>query len=297
MQEVPTNKIECTDAQANQHKISWHELVTNCNRLIQEHDLSNKKVYGVPRGGAVIVGLCFALDSTITIVNDPSKASYIIDDLIDTGATREQFKHHQAQFITLYDKTVSKAIRDSWLIFPYEEVLDRERESHVERLLETYGYNLTGSGLKETPKRFIKAWNELLIAEEPRLTIFDANGYNQMIVDKDIPFYSLCEHHILPFFGTVKVGYIPNDSIIGLSKIARVVDYFSHRLNTQEYLADNIANYIQNKLNPKGVAVVIKARHLCKEMRGAKQKGEMVTASLRGCFMDDNKTREEFYAI
>ena len=118
-----------------------------------------------------------------------------------------------------------------------------------------------------------------------------------MIVDKDIPFYSLCEHHILPFFGTVKIGYIPDKKIIGLSKLARIVEHFSRRLNTQEYFADNIANYIETKLQPIGVAVVVKGRHLCKEMRGAKKQGEMVTASLRGVLRDDIKAREEFYKL
>jgi len=123
-------------------------------------------------------------------------------------------------------------------------------------------------GLIETPKRVMNAYKEILTAVEPKITIFDSNGYDQMIVEKDIPFYTLCEHHLLPFFGTVHIGYIPKKKIIGLSKLARIVHFFSHRLNTQEYLTKNISEFLQKKLNPRGCAVIIQARHLCKEMRG-----------------------------
>jgi len=152
-------------------------------------------------------------------------------------------------------------------------------------------------GVLETPQRAAKALSELLIAEEPKITVFDANGYDQMIIDKCIPFYTFCEHHLLPFFGTVKIGYIPNKKIIGLSKLARITEYFSKRLNTQEYFTQNIANYLQDKLEPLGVGVIVKARHLCKEMRGIKKPGEMVTSQLKGVFLQNQKVKEEFLLI
>lgn len=152
-------------------------------------------------------------------------------------------------------------------------------------------------GLKDTPIRVARAYNELLRADEPRITVFEANGYDQMIIDSGIEYYTFCEHHILPFFGTVKIGYLPNKKIIGLSKLARIVNYFSKRLNTQEYFTENIANYLQDKLNPKGVGVIVTGTHLCKVMRGAKSKGVMTTSALKGLFLEEKKVKEEFLAL
>lgn len=151
-------------------------------------------------------------------------------------------------------------------------------------------------GLQDTPRRVAKAYKELFFCEEPKLTTFSANGYDQLIIDKGIKYYTFCEHHLLPFFGTVKIGYLPDQSIIGLSKLARVVNYFSKRLNTQEYFTKNIADYIQNKLNPKGVGVIVTGTHLCKVMRGAKAEGEMVTSELLGVFRE-LAIREEFITL
>ncbi len=147
-------------------------------------------------------------------------------------------------------------------------------------------------GLKDTPKRYIKALTELLTPIEPNITLFDSNGYNELIIEKDIKYYSLCEHHILPFFGTITIAYIPNDSIIGLSKLSRIVEYWSKRLNTQEYLTDNIADYLMEKLNPKGIAVIANGRHMCKEMRGIKKEGTMITMAYRGILANPDKQLE-----
>ena len=151
-------------------------------------------------------------------------------------------------------------------------------------------------GQKETPARMVKVWEELLTAQEPKITIFESNGYDQMIIDNDIPYFTFCEHHVVPFFGKVKIGYIPDKHIVGLSKLARVVNYFSKRLNTQEYFTQNIANYLQEKLKPLGVGVVVTGRHLCREMRGARTNGEMTTSALLGAFRKQ-EVREEFIAL
>ena len=128
-------------------------------------------------------------------------------------------------------------------------------------------------------------------------TVFDANGYDQMIVEKNIQFYTFCEHHLLPFFGSVSIGYIPDDKIIGISKLPRTVDYFSKRLNTQEYFTNNIANDLDEILQPKGIGVVVQGRHLCQEMRGIKKKGSMITSCLKGCFRDDLTVKKEFLTL
>lgn len=152
-------------------------------------------------------------------------------------------------------------------------------------------------GLKETPRRVAKAWIELLTPHEPNLTVFQSNGYDQMIVSKEIQYHTFCEHHLIPFFGTVSIGYIPQGKIVGISKLARVVGYFARRLNTQEYFTQNVADYLQERLEPRGIGVIVKGRHLCQEMRGVKKKAEMVTSALHGLFKEDARTREEFLAL
>ena len=146
-------------------------------------------------------------------------------------------------------------------------------------------------GISETPQRVERFYREFFNYPEPKITVFSANGYDEMIVDKGIPYYTFCEHHILPFFGTVKIGYIPDKKIIGLSKLARIVKYFSRRLNTQEYFTKNIADYLQEKLAPKGVGVIVTGRHLCKEMRGIESRGEMITSALERHIFNRTKSK------
>ncbi len=149
-------------------------------------------------------------------------------------------------------------------------------------------------GLKDTPKRYIKALTEILTPQPFTFTTFDAQGYDQMIIEKGLEFHTLCEHHLLPFFGTVTIAYIPDKKIVGISKLARTVETFSKRLNTQEYFTNNIANFIEENLKPKGVAVLVEGRHMCKEMRGIKKRGNMITSCLKGVFLEDIKVKEEF---
>lgn len=155
----------------------------------------------------------------------------------------------------------------------------------------------TREGLINTPERMVKAYRELLTPIEPDITVFDSNGYDQMIIEKDIEYHTFCEHHLLPFFGKVKIGYIPSKKIIGLSKLPRIVEYFSHRLNTQEYFTQNIANYLQEKLEPLGIGVLVTGTHLCQKMRGVKKHGEMVTSTLKGIFLTQQSVKEEFLGL
>ncbi len=167
----------------------------------------------------------------------------------------------------------------------------------VEKLLLQLGEDVEREGLRETPARVAKAWVELLTHEDFKLTTFDANGYDQMVISRDIPFYTFCEHHMIPFFGTATVGYLPKDRIVGISKLARMVNAFSKRLNTQEHFTKDIADLLWRELQPLGVGVVMRGRHLCQEMRGAKVKAEMVTSQLLGLFRDDPKARAEFLEL
>tara|TARA_R100001443_G_scaffold65256_1_gene74569 strand:- start:311 stop:841 length:531 start_codon:yes stop_codon:yes gene_type:complete len=170
-------------------------------------------------------------------------------------------------------------------------------EKNISEFLELIGENPEREGIKDTPKRVAKAWKELLTPLEFNSTVFDANGYDQMIIEKGIKFYTFCEHHMIPFFGAVDIGYIPDKKIIGISKLPRSVEYFSKMLNTQEYFTNNIANYLESKLKPKGLGVVVRGRHLCQEMRGVKKQGEMMTSALKGIMLENGVARKEFFDL
>jgi GTP cyclohydrolase I len=170
----------------------------------------------------------------------------------------------------------------------------------IESLLVELGEDPDRQGLKATPDRVSRALRELTngYGLEPEEVIADAvfdQDYDEMVVLKDIPFYSLCEHHMLPFFGRVHVGYLPKGKVVGLSKIPRLVEVFSHRLQIQEQLTKQIAEALDGALSPKGVGVVVEARHLCMEMRGVeKPGGQMMTSCMLGTFRRDPRTRSEF---
>ncbi len=150
-------------------------------------------------------------------------------------------------------------------------------------------------GLQQTPFRVSHFLLDFLSPVEPQLTTFDSEGMDEMIIQINIPFYSFCEHHLVPFFGTGIIAYIPDQKIIGLSKLARVLDYFSRRFQNQERITMQVATLLMEKLQPKGVAVSLKARHLCMEMRGIRKAGtETITTFLTGAFRESEKTRNEF---
>jgi len=172
----------------------------------------------------------------------------------------------------------------------------------IKSLLEAVGENPEREGLQDTPLRVAKMYRETLKGyceeENPKITIFNnEEGYTEMIIDEGY-FYSMCEHHMMPFFGKVYVAYIPDKKIIGISKLARVVDHYAARLQVQERLTQQVAAYLQEVLQPRGVAVVMHARHLCREMRGIKKlNAHMTTSELLGVFKEDAKTRAEFLGL
>jgi len=170
----------------------------------------------------------------------------------------------------------------------------------VESLLVELGEDLDRQGLKATPDRVARALRELTSGYGVRPedviagAVFDQD-YDEMVVVKDIKFYSLCEHHMLPFFGQCHIGYLPKGKLVGLSKIPRLVEVFSHRLQIQEQLTREIAEALDGALSPRGVGVVVEARHLCMEMRGVETPGgRMITSCMLGTFRRDPRTRAEF---
>jgi len=178
-----------------------------------------------------------------------------------------------------------------------------ELQALVEQLLGLLGEDPTREGLLKTPERVAKALRFFTQGYQQDVEgVF--NGalysvkYDEMVVVRDIDFFSLCEHHLLPFYGKCHVAYIPNDRVVGLSKIPRLVEVFSRRLQVQERLTVQIAESLQEKLNPQGVAVVIEARHLCMMMRGVETPNAVaVTSSMHGVFLNQQKTREEFLTL
>ena len=176
-------------------------------------------------------------------------------------------------------------------------------EELMRELLVRLGEDPERDGLLDTPQRMVKAMQYLTkgYQEDPekivKEALFDVD-YDEMVIVKDIEMFSLCEHHLLPFFGKVHVAYIPNKKVIGLSKIPRLIDVFARRLQVQERLTVQIAESIQNAIHPQGVGVVIEARHLCMMMRGVeKQHSAAVTSSMLGVFRDEQETRQEFLAL
>jgi len=175
-------------------------------------------------------------------------------------------------------------------------------EKAVREILLAVGEDIERDGLKKTPERVARMYGELLggMQEKPEKylrSVFTEN-YEELVLLREIPFYSICEHHLMPFIGHAHVAYLPSKKILGISKLARIVDCFARRLQSQERLTYQIADFIMNKLKPQGVAVVLEASHSCMTIRGIKKPGSvMVTSALRGIFKRDPKSRNEIMSL
>lgn len=267
------------------------------------------KIYGVPRGGIPVTYLLKAQGPNhIVIVDNPLEADIIVDDIIDSGSTRDNFTAiTNKPFYALIDKITNPD--GKWYVFPWEEKAGEEEgvEANVTRILQYIGEDPARGGLIETPKRFSKALGEWFsgynYSEEDiknLLKVFEdgADNYDQMVIVKDIPIYSKCEHHVADIFGTATIAYIPNGKIVGLSKLSRLADVFARRLQVQERLTGQIADSLQKHLNPLGVGVIIRARHMCMESRGLCQQGHhTISIALRGVLKEDAAARAEFMSL
>jgi GTP cyclohydrolase I len=181
--------------------------------------------------------------------------------------------------------------------------VDTERiEKAVKEILLAIGEDIDREGLKKTPERVGKMYTELLagMREDPKVhlrSVFTEN-YDEIVLLRDIPFYSICEHHLMPFIGSAHVAYLPTGMVLGVSKLARIVDCFARRLQTQERLTYQIADFIMNSLKPMGVTVVLEASHSCMTIRGIRKPGStMVTSALRGIFKKDPRSRNEVLSL
>jgi len=185
----------------------------------------------------------------------------------------------------------------------YDDECTKSLSSNYKEVIENLGEDPTREGLSKTPERVAKAMQFLTQGydqnpQEILKSAMFAEKYDEMVIVKDIEVYSLCEHHMLPFFGKCHIAYIPNGHIVGLSKFPRMVDAFSRRLQVQERLTDQIRDCLQETLNPQGVAVCIEAQHLCMQMRGVqKQNSTTTTSAFSGAFMEEDITRQEFMSL
>ena len=269
--------------------LSWDDIFSRIEYIKKKHKIDKKtKIYGVPKNGMILAGFFNANN-----VANPEDADLILDDIIDSGLTKKKYKKlfPKKKFIALFEKD-SKV---DWVNFPFEKNIEDDQSDTVVRLLQIIGENPKREGLLDTPRRYLSAFEEFLNPPVFNMTTFDAESTDEMIVQLDIPFYSFCEHHLLPFFGKGYIAYIPDKKIVGLSKLARTLETFARRLQNQERITNQVADYLQENLEAKGVAVVLKARHLCMEMRGVKNSDtNTITSKLLGYFRTDERTRAEF---
>lgn len=280
--------------------------------------LDSVKLFGVPRGGIPVVYLLLRENpERFLIVDDMNDADIIVDDVIGTGTTKDRYDamgdaanpFGAAPFITLgeYLSPPKRTAAVEWITFPWEVTDGGHDESAtdiVTRLLDYIGEDTKREGLRETPQRVLKAWSEWTegYSQDPNLVlkVFEdgAESYDEMVIVKELPFYSHCEHHLAPFFGTATIAYIPDGKVVGLSKLGRILNIFSKRLQVQERLTSQVAQAVVDGLHPRGCGVLIKARHLCMESRGLNCQGHhTITSALKGNFLTDPTVRSEFLTI
>lgn len=285
------------------YEMTWSEVFERLTRIA--NGIGDVRVYGVPRGGAVVAGMLGALDKSITPVADPDACNVFVDDIIDSGRTRDEWlkSYPGAPFRALVDKTgADGTLEHRWVVFPWElrdETADLE--DTVTRQLEWIGEKPTREGLVGTPRRYLKALQEMTAGlhmdpAEPLKVTFD-EAHDEIVCVAGINFVSVCEHHLLAFTGTIDFAYIPAGKIVGLSKIPRMVDALARRPQVQERLVTQIADTFVRALAPRGVMVIASATHSCMSCRGVRSNGSMVTSVVRGIFKEQAESRAECMAL
>lgn len=282
-------------------KLTYEQILQDIEILAKKINKDDyTSIYGVPRGGAVVAAL-LSKHLDLPLVEAPEIDSLVVDDLIDSGKTHEALE--EFDWAVLYVKPHSPNFEnlvyvsevDGWVEFPWEESGQEDAENNFRRILEYLGEDPTREGLLDTPKRYVKFMKQFLDKEDFNFTAFANEGTDEMVIQKDIHFFSLCEHHTAPFFGKAHVAYIPGEKIVGLSKLARTVKHYAERFQNQERITTQIAERLEKELAPKGVAVMLEAKHLCMEMRGVKTHDtSTITTKLTGAFKDNHDTRNEF---
>jgi GTP cyclohydrolase I len=299
--------------------ISWDEAWAAAKACAARWaDFPIEAVHGIPRGG-VPPALMVAQTLGVPVVapgtwawQRASGSILVVDDLVDSGVTLSTW-HEQRQSAGILDadalfrkphspsELAPCAIEiDGWLKFPWEPPGEDAPLDAVIRLLTYVGEDPYRDGLRDTPARYVKTFYEMtegyrITAAEILARTFD-EAHDEMIVLRQVPFTSLCEHHLLPFTGTTSVAYIPmpGSGVVGLSKLARLVELHARRLQIQERMTRGIAEDLLTHLNPLGVGVVVRAVHSCMALRGVRKSAEMITSSLHGVMRQDPRARGEF---
>jgi len=272
-------------------------------------------LFPVLRGGAIVAhALSMELDipilsGSVHPTNIKGKI-LIVDDIIDSGITRK--KYADFDFVALYSRsrvpdfpgagfTFFGGTADGWVTFWWEKS-DDDANDLIVRTLEMIGEDPNREGLKDTPRRVIKSYDHLYggykLNPADFMTVFNNEKYDEIILLKDIEFFSTCEHHMLPFFGKAHIAYIPDKDIIGISKLARILEIFSRRLQVQERIGMQVIDSLNKYLAPKAAACILEAKHFCMVSRGVeKQNSMMITSALSGSFKDKPEARQELMRL
>ena len=297
-------------------QIDWNDFDSFCQDLkdrILDRE-SRPVVYGIPSGGSYVASWLRACG--IPVTSSIEDANFVVDDLIDSGKTWARVMEKASpgcQFDTLFKKPHSPDVSlgheiHDWICFPWdfkENGRVATAEDGVTRIIEMVGEDPNREGLIETPQRVVKAFREMTegYRENPEdyFKVFDEPDADEMVILNGIGFTSVCEHHLLPFWGKAGVGYLPNQGkVIGLSKLARITHTFAKRFQNQERLTNQIARYLWDHplLNPRGVGVVVRSHHTCMSCRGVRQQGAMMTTSATlGAMRNESSARAEFLSL
>lgn len=271
----------------------------DCELLVLKIDSRRySSVFGVPRGGMLLAGF-FSQRLSKPLVDDPRQGTLVVDDIVDSGKTRLRYKgfdfaclHVKKNTPAEFYPTFFVSVEEDWVEYFWEKN-ESPAEDAVTRLIEVIGDDPNRKGLFETPRRVIASFEELFVGyKQDPAEIFktfddEQEKFEGLVYLKDIEFYSTCEHHLLPFSGKAMIAYIPNGPVIGASKLARLLDIYSRRLQMQERIAEQVTNALMKYLNPLGAACLIEAKHFCITCRGVrKQHSIMGYNSLKGAFLE-----------
>lgn len=277
-------------------QMTWEQVQIRIELFKQQFPYK-PNVYGIPRGGSIVAGIIG------NAVDTPEEADVIVDDILDSGKTIKEWqkKYSHKMFWVLVDKRVED-LMGSWIEFPWEKVgFKKDGETIITRMLEMIGEDATRDGLIGTPSRVVKSWNEIFAGynmnPKDHIKTFEKGKYDQMIVLKNCELYSTCEHHLQPFVGRIHIAYLPDKNVIGISKLARIAECFSRRLQIQERICEQVTDFLMEELKPLGAACIISAKHFCMCARGVgKQNSEMITSSLKGV-LREKEARQEFLSL
>lgn len=284
--------------------LTYDELYHRADSL----PLSGKAIYGIPNGGIKAALIAHARHPTSVVVDSPSQADCFIDDIIDSGATRGKwlslYAHRTNEFYALVDKQgKDEHWKGQWVDFPWEQAKGQSRvEDNIRRILQWIGEDPNREGLIETPARVARSYEELFGGYKQKVEdifkCFTEKDYDEIILLKDITFQSVCEHHMQSFCGHAHIAYIPNGKVIGVSKLARLLDIYAHRLQIQERMTVQVTDALEKYLKPKGTACIVEATHNCMVCRGVKKPhATMVTSSLTGAFKRETSARQELMQL